>query len=526
MEEMVSIVIPVYNASKYIKDTIESINKQTYKNYEAIFIDDFSTDNSLEIIKKYQKNNNKIKIIKLKKHRGAPIARNVGIRNAKGRYLSFIDADDILIKNKIEMQVNFIKKNNYEFTYGAFRYMNDKGTRVSKKVEVQKELKYGAEALKNMKILTGTVMIDLYKIPKRYCYMPNELNEDIITWWNILKRGHTAYAENEVYVYYRKTKKSKSSKKLKNAICRIKTYKKICGKNIIKLLHYFNCYIFNTMIKRTTRMYKLKYKEDDIEILISTMNLKKEIEAQDLIKKMKITSDFLVINQAKETEISNDNIINSNQIGISKSRNMAIQNSKNKIILIADDDVIYSDNYKNIIVDAYNKYTNADIISFYIESQNPKRKIKRMKTGRIGLIRSMRVASVEISCKSDRIKEIKFNEEYGAGAKINRGEEQIFLRDARRQKLKAIFVNKKIGEVEQKESSWNKGWDKNYFENQGELYKSLSPKCYKILILQYALRKYNQYKSNLTLKEAIKYMMPYKEKKYLGGEILTRNEEN
>lgn len=187
------------------------------------------------------------------------------MRKAQGRYLSFIDADDILMKNKIEMQVRFMKKNSYEFTYGAFRYMNDKGTKISKKIKVQQKLTYGNEALKNIRILPGTAMIDLHKIPKRYCYMPDKLNEDIITWWNILKKGYTAYGQNEVYMYYRKTKKSRSSKKIKNAICRIKTYKKICGKNIIKLLYYFNCYILNTAIKRTKRMYKLKYKEDDIE---------------------------------------------------------------------------------------------------------------------------------------------------------------------------------------------------------------------------------------------------------------------
>ena len=119
------------------------------------------------------------------------------------------------------------------------------------------------------------------------------------------------------------------------------------------------------------------------------MNLRKENEAQELIEKMKITSDFIVINQTKETNIKNFNIINSNQVGLSKSRNLAIEISRNKIILFADNDVIYNENYKDIIVDAYNKYENADIICFYVESQNLKRKTKRMKTGKIGLIRSI-----------------------------------------------------------------------------------------------------------------------------------------
>ena len=259
-------------------------------------------------------------------------------------------------------------------------------------------------------------------------------------------------------------------------------------------------------------MYKLKYKEDDIEILISTMNLRKENEAQELIEKMKITSDFIVINQTKEINIKNFNIINSNQVGLSKSRNLAIETSRNKIILFVDNDVIYNENYKDIIVDAYNKYENADIICFYVESQNLKRKTKRMKTGKIGLIRSMRITSFEISCKLDKIRDIRFNENYVAGTKLNRGEEQIFLRDARKKKLKAIFVNKKIGEVEQKESTWYTDWNKEYFEIQGKLYKELSPKYYKLLILQYAIRKYNQYKQNIKLNDAIKFMSTNEEK--------------
>ena len=80
-EDLVSIVIPVYNSAKYIKEAVESIEKQTYKRYEAIFVDDGSTDESREILKEYRKKNEKIKLILLKKHRGVAIARNIGIYN-------------------------------------------------------------------------------------------------------------------------------------------------------------------------------------------------------------------------------------------------------------------------------------------------------------------------------------------------------------------------------------------------------------------------------------------------------------
>lgn len=108
--DLVSIIIPVYNSSKYIEETIKSIEKQTYNNYEAIFIDDGSCDNSVEIIEKYIAQNSKIRLIKIS-HKGVSEARNIGIREASGRFLTFLDSDDIWLENKLEKQINFIKEN-------------------------------------------------------------------------------------------------------------------------------------------------------------------------------------------------------------------------------------------------------------------------------------------------------------------------------------------------------------------------------------------------------------------------------
>ena len=215
-EELISIIIPVYNSAKYITKTIESIEKQTYQNYEAIFVEDGSTDESRAILEKLQEKNTKIKIVKLKRNRGVAIARNIGIRKAKGRYLTFLDADDVLVENKLELQKNFIQKKDYELTYGSFRYINDSGSKISSIVKVKEEVNYH-QALLNMRLLTITVMIDLKKIPKRYCYMPNVMNEDIATWWKILKKGYLAHGQDDVLAYYRKTKKSRSSQKIKTA---------------------------------------------------------------------------------------------------------------------------------------------------------------------------------------------------------------------------------------------------------------------------------------------------------------------
>lgn len=247
VNELVSIIIPVYNAEKYIKETIETIKNQTYTKWEAIFVDDCSKDNSVKIINEQLSTN--IKLICLKKHSGTAIARNEGIKVAKGRFLSFLDADDLWDSKKIEKQLEFMKNNNYSFTYTAYKYINENNTKQSKKINVQEKLEY-KEALKNTRILSISVMIDLENIKKDDCYMVNVMNEDIATWWKILKKGHVAYGLNEVLVYYRRYKNSKTSSKLKNATYRWELYRKEEGLSLLKSIYYFIHYAFYGIIKR------------------------------------------------------------------------------------------------------------------------------------------------------------------------------------------------------------------------------------------------------------------------------------
>lgn len=246
-EELVSIVIPVYNAEEYIAETIGTVEGQTYKNWEIIFVDDCSTDRSKEIIKsKLSKN---MTLIELEKNSGTAVARNEGIKRAKGRYLSFLDADDLWDKQKIEKQLNFMNDNGYAFTYTAFKYINKNNIKQSRKVNVQKSLEY-KEALKNTRILSIAVMIDLNKIPKEKCFMIDVMNEDIATWWKILKSGYIAYGLNEVLVYYRRYNNSKTSSKIKNAKYRWELYRQVEKLSIIKSIYYFLHYIFYGIIKR------------------------------------------------------------------------------------------------------------------------------------------------------------------------------------------------------------------------------------------------------------------------------------
>lgn len=118
-DELVSIIMPSYNASKYIKESIGSVLKQTYKNWELIIVDDCSIDDTVELIKGV--NDSRIKLYKNKKNSGAALSRNRALRMAKGRWIAFLDSDDIWLPDKLEKQLNYMKKNDYAFTYTDYR---------------------------------------------------------------------------------------------------------------------------------------------------------------------------------------------------------------------------------------------------------------------------------------------------------------------------------------------------------------------------------------------------------------------
>ncbi len=505
----VSIIVPVYNSSNFIKETIKCVEEQTYKNYEAIFIDDCSSDNSAQIIEEYAKKDSRIKLIKLKRNKGTAFARNIGIRKAKGRFLAFLDSDDFWIKTKLESQLKFISDNKYEFIYSSYRYMSDNGEKISNAIRIKKKINYNY-ILADNGIAMLTVMIDLEKIPKRYCYFPESKIEDLLNWWSILKRGYVAHGQKEALALYRKVKNSRGSNKFEMIKNRWYSYRKLERFTVIRSSYYLVKYAVKASMKRIN-IWKLRDKYNELEVAVSVMNMKSDKEVEEQIGKQNIKSKYLIINQTKnkDTKIKNQNVISKCETGLSKSRNVAIENSSSDIVCFSDDDIIYEDDYEETILKAHNKYRDADIICFYIESKNKERKTKRMHSGKIRYIRSMRVFSPEITFKRESIIKngLLFNENFGAGTFVNRGEEQLFIYSALKKKMKVLFVNKKIAEAEQKESLWFNGFDEDFFVKQGILFKSMSPRFYKLLIYQYAIRKYNLYHKNLSMKKAINTML-------------------
>ena len=221
MEEMVSIIVPVYRAADYIAETIEMVRRQTYKNWELILVDDCSPDNSADIIQGIQLSHETehIRLIRKESNGGAAEARNTGIDAAKGRYIAFLDADDIWFPKKLEKELAFMKEKQAAFVFTAYEFGDENAKGTGKIVSVPGKLTY-RKALSRTVIFTTTVVFDMTRLTKEQIHMPNVESEDTATWWKILKAGYEAYGLNEVLAIYRRPAKSLSSNKI-TAIRRI-----------------------------------------------------------------------------------------------------------------------------------------------------------------------------------------------------------------------------------------------------------------------------------------------------------------
>ena len=211
--DMVSIVVPVYNAERFLPETIGLVQKQTYRDWELILVDDCSSDNGAAIVRQYAKDDTRIRLIQQEVNAGAARSRNLGISQANGRYLCFLDADYIWTSQKLEKELAYMKEKKAAFVFTGYEFADAKGEGLGKIVHVPETISY-EQALKNTTIFTSTVMIDRDKIADTDIYMPQIASEDTATWWHILKKYQIGYGLDENLVRYRRTEGTLSSNKL------------------------------------------------------------------------------------------------------------------------------------------------------------------------------------------------------------------------------------------------------------------------------------------------------------------------
>lgn len=206
--------MPNYNKAEFISEAVDSVVKQSYKNWYLYIMDGGSTDLSLQKLSKFSKIKN-IRIISFKRNKGPGFSRNYGMRISNSKYISFLDSDDGWSSDKLEKQLNFMRKNQYNFTYTDYTpFFQNKGKKIFKqKTNLQSKLNFN-EFIKNTSINTSTMIIER-SIVKTHKFKKVKL-EDYLFKCDILKNNIIAQKYNESLAFYRILKVSRSSQKIKN----------------------------------------------------------------------------------------------------------------------------------------------------------------------------------------------------------------------------------------------------------------------------------------------------------------------
>lgn len=248
-DPLVSIIMPCYNAERFISDSIESVIRQTFQDWELIITDDCSRDSTYKIIESFAKKDPRIHLFRLESNSGAAVARNHSIRHAKGRFIAFLDSDDMWLPDKLDKQLEFMRCQNIGFSFTAY-YVLDSQLQNDRVIHVPSEITY-REYLFNTIIGCLTVMVDReivgdFKMPLL------RKNQDMATWLSIFKRGYKGYGLDIPLAQYRIVEGSISHDKIKAAKSVWRVYRDVEQLSHIQSLYYLCGYAWNAVRKRLT----------------------------------------------------------------------------------------------------------------------------------------------------------------------------------------------------------------------------------------------------------------------------------
>jgi teichuronic acid biosynthesis glycosyltransferase TuaG len=246
-DNLVSIITPADNCEATISETIESVLAQTWSSWELMVINDCSSDNTKAIVENYTNKDSRIKLINLDDNSGSAVARNTGIERAEGRFIALLDSDDMWKPRKLELQLKFMIKNGYGFSFTEYEIFRNSSDTVRKVFSVPKSIRY-KEYLKNTTIGCLTVIVDRKQIPD--FHMERGYLEDILTWMYYLRKGVVAYGLRKNLASYRVVANSKSSNKIKNAIRYYNCLRVQPNIGTMRRVYSEVCYVINAVIKR------------------------------------------------------------------------------------------------------------------------------------------------------------------------------------------------------------------------------------------------------------------------------------
>lgn len=246
---MVTIITPMYNSSKYISDTIKSVQSQSYCDWEMIIVDDCSNDNSTSIVANMASIDDRIILIYHSDNLGAAQARNSALERAKGRFIAFLDSDDLWRPDKLKNQVSFMLKRKAPISFTSYNLIDENGVskdHVIYSVEKLSQLDY----LKNTIIGFSTSMIDTKYTGRKFRFMDIKTRQDTNLWITLLGEGHVAYGMRNILVDYRVHSNSISSNKYRAAKQVWNLYFNINKLGFLTSAYCFSFYLYNAIKKR------------------------------------------------------------------------------------------------------------------------------------------------------------------------------------------------------------------------------------------------------------------------------------
>ncbi|MET0676955.1 MAG: glycosyltransferase family 2 protein [Bradyrhizobium sp.] len=211
---LVSIITPSWNVAALIGATIASVQAQTMTDWEFLIVDDCSTDQTPAIVESHAAQDPRITLIRQPRNGGPALARQAAIERAQGRFIAFLDSDDLWLPTKLGRQITFSQAKRAALSYTAFRRINETGSATGRLIEVPESLTY-QQLLKNTSIATLTALVD--REIAGHIAMKNEPYDDFCLWLSILRPGHVAHGLNEDLARYRVRETSVSSRPLRSA---------------------------------------------------------------------------------------------------------------------------------------------------------------------------------------------------------------------------------------------------------------------------------------------------------------------
>lgn len=243
---LVSIITPAFRSAAVIGETIESVIAQTYTNWEMLVAEDCSDDNTRDVIRQWEKIDHRVRLVALDRNGGPATARNAALERSKGRWIAFLDSDDIWLPQKLQRTIEHAIDNQAAITFTGFRRISADGSALGNYVGVPRSLSY-RQLLGNTAIATSTVMLDRNVVSD--VRMTKTYYDDFHCWLQILKRGHLAFGLDEDLMRYRVLGQSVSRNKRRSAAHVWRAYRDLEKLSLTSSLWYFGQYAVRGLLK-------------------------------------------------------------------------------------------------------------------------------------------------------------------------------------------------------------------------------------------------------------------------------------